>query len=92
MQKTCPVRDVASVATHCSLFSVRPLAGRPHAVWLTHSHPVAVHGMLRCPFVFAPFPPSRTLCASPLAGGSAGVARAPWLGSAAHAAVALPSA
>jgi hypothetical protein len=45
---------------------------------------------LRCPFSL--FLPSRALCASPLAGGSAGAARAPWLGGAAHAAFALPSA
>ena len=56
----------------------------------THAHFATVHGMLCGPFPL--FLPSRALCASPLAGGSAGAARAPWLGGAAHAAFALPSA
>ena len=41
-------RDVARLATHCSLY-IRPLTGHPHAVGLMHSTP-SLRCMLHCPF------------------------------------------
>ena len=64
MQQTCLCSSyVRRARCQCSnallplSLSVRPLTGHPHAVWLTHSHPAAVHGMLCCPFVLRPFLP-----------------------------------
>ena len=62
---------------------MRPLAGHPHAVWLTHTHPATVHSMLALPIFCRSSPYTR--CASPLAGGSAGATHTPWLGSMARA-------
>ena len=75
-------RAVAGVATHCSP-SMRPLAGHPHAVWLTHAHPATVHCMPALPLSSRTSPSAH--CASPLAGGSAGAIHAAWLARAAHA-------
>ena len=58
---------------------MRPLAGHPHVVWLTHAHPATVHSMLALPIFCRSSPYTR--CASPLTGGSAGATHTPWLGS-----------